>query len=117
MLLTFSTHRTKTMKMLRKAHKNWVKAIEARLFLRSRVVPSKLNAIIQQYQELYPLKDWNFPKNHTHSHGIEDIWRKGVTKNFNTKPFEKMHGQLKKIYLRQTNFRDVDDQVWFLVID
>ena len=56
-------------------------------------------------------KDWNFIKNHTHKHAVSDIILKGVTKNYSTRPFERMHGKLKVIYLRQTNFKDVAQQV------
>ncbi|KAI6154717.1 hypothetical protein BKA82DRAFT_4326366 [Pisolithus tinctorius] len=53
----------------------------------------------------------NFPKNHTHMHVFDDIEAKGVTHNFNMKPNEKMHGPLKEAYQKQTNFKDVAQQV------
>ena len=56
-------------------------------------------------------KDWNFIKNHSHKHAVDDIIQKGVTMNYNTKPFERMHGALKQIYHWQTNFKDVAKQV------
>ncbi|KAI6142367.1 hypothetical protein BKA82DRAFT_153750, partial [Pisolithus tinctorius] len=56
-------------------------------------------------------KNWNFPKNHTHMHVFDDIEAKGVTCNFNMKPNEKMHGPLKQAYQKQTNFKDVVQQV------
>ena len=56
-------------------------------------------------------KDWNFIKNHSHKHTVDDIIQKGVTMNYNTKPFERMHGALKQIYHWQTNFKDVAKQV------
>ena len=56
-------------------------------------------------------KDWNFPKVHSHQHGPDDIEAKGITANFNTKPYEKMHGSFKKTYLRCTNKRNVAPQV------
>ena len=34
-----------------------------------------------------------------------------------TKPSEKMHRPLQKIYLNRTNFKNVADQVWFLVLE
>ncbi|KAG1846280.1 hypothetical protein F4604DRAFT_1884179 [Suillus subluteus] len=37
-------------------------------------------------------KDWNFPKKHASSHLFDDILAKGATRNYNTKPNEKMHG-------------------------
>ncbi len=69
----------------------------------------------QEYQEYYEndptAKCWDFPKAHTHKHVVRDIRSKGVTRNYNTKPNEKMHGPLKKIYLRRTNFKQVEKQV------
>ncbi|TFY65027.1 hypothetical protein EVJ58_g2245 [Rhodofomes roseus] len=56
-------------------------------------------------------KDWNFPKVHSHQHGPDDIEDKGITANYNTKPFEKMHGSLKKSYLRRSNKRNVENQL------
>ncbi|KAI0310246.1 hypothetical protein OF83DRAFT_1070829, partial [Amylostereum chailletii] len=58
-----------------------------------------------------PRKNWNFPKVHLHQHAFDDIRAKGVTKNYNTKPNKKMHGPLKKAYLRRTNFKDVAPQI------
>ena len=38
------------------------------------------------------LKDgWNFLKMHLIKHLFDDIVAKGVTQNYSTKPFEKMH--------------------------
>lgn len=54
---------------------------------------------------------WNFPKDHSHRHAAKDIRAKGITHNYNTKPNEKMHGVLKKIYLNQTNFKNIEGQV------
>jgi len=47
-------------------------------------------------------------------HSFDDINAKGASRNFDTKPNEKLHGPLKKAYLMQTNFRDVAPQVGFL---
>ncbi|KAG1888363.1 hypothetical protein F4604DRAFT_1877444 [Suillus subluteus] len=51
-------------------------------------------------------KNWNFPKKHLILHVFDDILAKGVTHNYNTKPNEKMHGGLRKIYLQRTNFKN-----------
>ena len=62
-------------------------------------------------------KNWNFPKMHTHVHGFDDIQNKGVTRNYNTKTSEKLHGPLKLAYHR-TNFKNVADQVsWKNLLD
>ncbi|KAI0309431.1 hypothetical protein OF83DRAFT_1166855 [Amylostereum chailletii] len=58
-----------------------------------------------------PGKNWKFPKVHLHQHVFDDIRAKGVTKNYNTKPNEKMHGPLKKAYLHRTNFKDFAPQI------
>ncbi|KAH9017269.1 hypothetical protein EDB85DRAFT_2203032 [Lactarius pseudohatsudake] len=47
------------------------------------------------------LKNWNFPKMHA----------AGASRNYNTKPNEKLHGPLKKTYARQTNFKNVTPQI------
>ena len=66
----------------------------------------------QSYQEISGgEKNWNFPKVHSHQHGPEDIEAKGITANYNTKPYEKMHGSFKKTYLRCCNKRNVAPQV------
>ncbi|OJA20946.1 hypothetical protein AZE42_03510 [Rhizopogon vesiculosus] len=67
-------------------------------------------------------KSWNFPKKHLLMHLFDDILAKGVTWNYNTKPNEKMHGPLRTIYLRRTNFKDVAPQIlhydhWLLTCD
>lgn len=49
---------------------------------------------------------------HALVHSFDDIEAKGASRNYNTKPNEKMHGPLKKSYARRTNFRDVASQVW-----
>jgi len=48
---------------------------------------------------------------HLIQHLFDDIEAKGVTRNYSTKPFEKMHGPLKESYERRTNFKDVGGQV------
>ncbi|KAL4062014.1 hypothetical protein J3A83DRAFT_4364795 [Scleroderma citrinum] len=56
-------------------------------------------------------KNWNFPKNHLGIHVFNDIKAKGVMCNFNTKPNEKMHGPIKEAYQRQTNFKNIAEQI------
>ena len=56
-------------------------------------------------------KDWNFPKMHALVHSFDDIKAKGASRNYNTKPNEKLHGPLKKAFARQTNFKNVEFQV------
>ncbi|THU80412.1 hypothetical protein K435DRAFT_695754, partial [Dendrothele bispora CBS 962.96] len=71
----------------------------------------KFSALISKYKSLCPDKSWNFPKMHYHSHWFEDIKEKGVSLNYSTKPNEKMHGPLRKIYHGRTNFKNVSEQI------
>lgn len=48
---------------------------------------------------------------HLIQHLFDDIVAKGVTRNFTTKTFEKMHGPAKESYKRRTNFKNVAIQV------
>ncbi|KAG1858013.1 hypothetical protein DFJ58DRAFT_876980 [Suillus subalutaceus] len=57
------------------------------------------------------LKNWNFPKKHLISHVFDNISAKGVTRNYSTKPNEKMHGSFRKIYLQHTNFKNIASQI------
>ena len=69
----------------------------------------------QQYAQRISIeenpKNWNFPKAHTHMHAFDDVVNKGVTRNYNTKPNEKLHGPLKETYRLRTNFKNVGPQV------
>lgn len=58
-----------------------------------------------------PIKNWDFPKIHSMLHLFDDIIAKGVTRNYNTKPNESLHGPIRWDYLLGTNFRNVDEQV------
>ncbi|KAG0703025.1 hypothetical protein DFH29DRAFT_982086 [Suillus ampliporus] len=56
-------------------------------------------------------KNWAYPKWHSHAHLFDDIEAKGATRNMNTKPNEKCHGLIRRIYLRWTNFKNIAEQV------
>ncbi|KAJ7695581.1 hypothetical protein B0H14DRAFT_3100500 [Mycena olivaceomarginata] len=56
-------------------------------------------------------KNWDFPKSHLHQHLFDDIERKGVTRNYNTKISEPMHRPLRDAYHNQTNFKNVQPQL------
>ncbi|KAK0209572.1 hypothetical protein IW262DRAFT_1468837 [Armillaria fumosa] len=76
----------------------------------------RFSALIREYEQLTRstdpgAKSWNFPKVHSHQHMVDDILRKGVMLNYNTKPNEKMHGPLKDAYQLRTNFKDVAEQI------
>ncbi|KAG1797456.1 uncharacterized protein HD556DRAFT_1233350 [Suillus plorans] len=57
------------------------------------------------------IKNWNFPKIHSGKHIFDDIMVKGAARNFSTRPNEKQHGPIKRWYLRQTNRKDIADQI------
>lgn len=59
-------------------------------------------------------KNWQFLKMHLHVHLLNDIRNKGCLAGQSTHDFEKRHGNLRKIYLRQTNFKDIADQICIL---
>ncbi|KAJ7849957.1 hypothetical protein B0H14DRAFT_2445266 [Mycena olivaceomarginata] len=72
--------------------------------------------LMQQYIEAckgteYEEKSWNFPKMHSHSHVFDDIKNKGATRNFGTKISEAMHGPIRQMYHRLTNFKNVTPQL------
>ncbi|TFY76117.1 hypothetical protein EWM64_g7894 [Hericium alpestre] len=73
----------------------------------------KFGELVMQYRALTPVaeKNWDFPKMHWHLHSFDSIEEKGATRTFNTKPNEKLHGPLRKFYLRQTNKKDVGPQI------
>ncbi|KAJ3879833.1 hypothetical protein F5051DRAFT_438442 [Lentinula edodes] len=56
-------------------------------------------------------KTFNVIKVHYHQHLYDDIENKGVLRGMSTKPNEKFHGPLRKIYLQQTNFKDTAKQI------
>lgn len=90
-------------------------------FASMRAAESRLTSIfIQEYVNLTksdPLpKNWNFPKVHMLKHLFEDIKAKGATRNYNTKPNEKLHGPLKESYRLRTNFKNVAGQVLSLLL-
>ena len=71
------------------------------------------NALISQGESP---KKWSFPKMHALVHAFDDIKAKGASRNYNTKPNEKLYRPLKKAYLTQTNFKNIAPQVCFLLI-
>lgn len=48
---------------------------------------------------------------HSHVHAFDDIMEKGVTRNYNTKTNEGLHGPIKDLYKARLNGKDVDAQV------
>ncbi|KAG1796452.1 uncharacterized protein HD556DRAFT_1431467 [Suillus plorans] len=55
--------------------------------------------------------DWDFPKAHLWQHATRGIRMKGAVHNYSTRPNEKLHGPLKEAYERQSNGKDVADQI------
>ncbi|KAI9455219.1 hypothetical protein BJY52DRAFT_1122078, partial [Lactarius psammicola] len=56
------------------------------------------------------VRDWNYPKMHALVHSFNDIEAKGASRNYNTKPNEKLHGPIRKLY-NQTNFKNIASQI------
>ena len=71
----------------------------------------KFYYLMHLYYQEYEKGVWNFPKMHLIQHLFDDIEAKGVTRNYSSKPFEKMHGALGQSYERLTNFKNVGGQV------
>ncbi|KAG1795406.1 uncharacterized protein HD556DRAFT_1431701 [Suillus plorans] len=73
----------------------------------------RLEDYIKIVEETDPdtIKNWNFPKIHSGKHIFDDIMAKGAARNFSTRPNEKQHGPIKWWYLRQTNRKDIADQI------
>ncbi|KAI9057444.1 hypothetical protein FKP32DRAFT_1615288 [Trametes sanguinea] len=67
--------------------------------------------VLPDYQEVHPEKNWNFPKAHTHQHVPTDIMEKGITANYNTKIFGKLHRPVKAAYQNRTNFKNIEKQL------
>lgn len=70
----------------------------------------------QEYAEANPGKNWDCPKPHLNQHSYDDVDEKGVTPNFNTKMFERRHGEPKIVYARLINGKNVTVQVCARVI-
>ncbi|KAG2004409.1 hypothetical protein CC2G_002968 [Coprinopsis cinerea AmutBmut pab1-1] len=68
---------------------------------------------LKRYISLTPeaSKNWAFPKIHAHTHLPRDIYLKGVTRNYNTKPNEGMHPILKDFYRFMTNFKNFEGKI------
>ncbi|KAJ8580971.1 hypothetical protein M405DRAFT_887350 [Rhizopogon salebrosus TDB-379] len=57
------------------------------------------------------MKNWNFPKAHSAKHVFTDIREKGAARNFSTRPNEGQHGPIKRAFTRQTNGKDIANQI------
>ncbi|KAI9433794.1 hypothetical protein BJY52DRAFT_1131964, partial [Lactarius psammicola] len=65
---------------------------------------------LARFGRLMKVRDWNYPKMHALVHSFNDIEVKGASRNYNTKPNEKLHGPIRKLYNR-TNFKNVASQI------
>ena len=61
-------------------------------------------------------KNWNFIKAHSYIHTLEDILAMGTLMSLTTKLGEKLHGLVRKHYLRNTNFKNVEIQVLLILL-
>ena len=57
------------------------------------------------------IKNWDFPKIHTHMHATRDIRLKGALHHMSTRLFEHFHGPIRKWVQLRTNNKDIWDQV------
>ncbi|KAH9476946.1 hypothetical protein JR316_0010862 [Psilocybe cubensis] len=56
-------------------------------------------------------KTWNIPKQHQHVHVWADIMAKGVTRTYNSKIFEPLHGPIKIMYRFMIDKKNVDADI------
>ncbi|KAI9452698.1 hypothetical protein BJY52DRAFT_1190101 [Lactarius psammicola] len=56
------------------------------------------------------VRDWNYPEMHALVHSFNNIEVKGASRNYNTKPNEKLHGPIRKLY-NWTNFKNIASQI------
>ncbi|KIK92437.1 hypothetical protein PAXRUDRAFT_13237 [Paxillus rubicundulus Ve08.2h10] len=59
-------------------------------------------------------KKWNFPKVHSVKHAFSNIWEKGASRNSSTRSNESQHGPIRRMFLRQTNKRNIGEQILWL---
>uniref|UniRef100_A0A0W0GC10 Uncharacterized protein n=1 Tax=Moniliophthora roreri TaxID=221103 RepID=A0A0W0GC10_MONRR len=82
-----------------------------------RAAALQLSQLIQEYESQVQRQNeedpklWNFLKAHTYQHAFDDIVKKGVTHNYNTKINEQMHGLIKDAYHLQINFKNFAPQI------
>ncbi|KAF8961518.1 hypothetical protein BDZ97DRAFT_1921202 [Flammula alnicola] len=74
----------------------------------------RFSELMKKYKKKSTLqadKSWDIPKMHLRDHTFDDILAKGVTRNYNTKINEGLHGPIKDIYEQIGNGKDVDEQI------
>ncbi|KAG9077589.1 hypothetical protein FS749_010521 [Ceratobasidium sp. UAMH 11750] len=76
-----------------------------------RELVSKFHRLSEECTKKYG-KSFNFPKMHMLRHLFDDIWDKGASANFSTKPSEKMHSKLRHAYdTSSKKSRTVDSEI------
>lgn len=115
MYAAFEVHTEETIAAGEEALLAFSSLLEVRVVHVLPITNTTIELRLQRYSEatkdLPEPKNWNFPKAHTHKHLFDDVQAKGVTRNYSTKPNEKLHGPLKRSYALRTNFKDVANQV------
>ena len=108
LLASFEVHTDETIRHGKVVAEKFARlANVSRLFCNQTMQMSLIYSGNQDYEK----GGWNFPKMHLIQHLFEDIEAKGITRNYTSKTFEKMHGSLGESYERVTNFKDVGGQV------
>ncbi|KAG6896264.1 hypothetical protein C0992_009421 [Termitomyces sp. T32_za158] len=74
-------------------------------------IDEDVSGVTGDLEQMLKAKSWNFIKLHLRKHLFSDIIRKGASRNYSTKPNEKMHGPIKHSYLRRSNFKDYTKQI------
>ncbi|KAH9858046.1 hypothetical protein C2E23DRAFT_719166 [Lenzites betulinus] len=109
LLCTIRTHKEEDTYVGLQLHTTWTLADGRAAQRKFGEKLAKYRALTSESEE--DSKNWNFPKVHSHLHAFDDIEAKGVSRNYNTKPNEKLHGPLKQTYRLRTNKRDVAEQI------
>ncbi|KAG7445548.1 uncharacterized protein BT62DRAFT_896719, partial [Guyanagaster necrorhizus] len=74
-----------------------------------------LNVRLKTYSQATDHKGFKTSIMHAQQYLFDDIIAKGVTKNYNTKVNESRHDPLKEAYQTQTNFKNITEQIQFLI--
>ena len=109
MLASFDVHTDATIEQGRAVARKLLKLLNVspNIFYVRRMWLLLMHSNCQEFDE----GGWRYPKVHLIQHLFDDIEAKGVTRNYTSKTFEKMHGPLGETYERKSNFKDVSEQV------
>ena len=69
--------------------------------------------VTQQTSNKYN-KNYNYPKHYGLSYLLSNLQAKAVTDNYTTHPIERVQQEVQQVH-DQTNFRNIESQVWTLL--